>query len=43
MRIDLHNHTTRCNHASGTIDEYIEKAIDIGLIFMAFQNMLLWS
>ena len=25
--IDLHNHTTRCNHAEGTIDQYIERAI----------------
>ncbi len=27
MIIDLHNHTALCNHAEGTIDEYIEKAI----------------
>jgi len=25
--IDLHNHTTRCNHAEGSVDEYVEKAI----------------
>ena len=25
MRIDIHNHTTRCNHAEGTVDEYIQK------------------
>jgi len=27
-RVDLHNHTTKCNHANGTIDEYIQKAIE---------------
>ena len=27
MRIDLHNHTTLCNHATGTMDEYVQKAI----------------
>ncbi|MCR4941725.1 MAG: histidinol-phosphatase [Campylobacter sp.] len=28
MKVDLHNHTVLCNHASGTIDEYIQKAIE---------------
>ncbi|WP_455757704.1 histidinol-phosphatase [Sulfurimonas sp.] len=27
MIVDLHNHTTLCNHADGTIDEYIIQAI----------------
>lgn len=27
MFIDLHNHTTLCNHATGTIEEYIQTAI----------------
>jgi len=31
MRIDLHNHTTRCNHAEGTLDEYIARAIRLGI------------
>lgn len=26
MRIDLHNHTTLCNHAEGSMSEYINKA-----------------
>jgi len=26
-RVDLHNHTTRCNHAEGSVDEYVKKAI----------------
>ena len=28
MIVDLHNHTIMCNHAEGTIDEYIAKAIE---------------
>ncbi|WP_428025982.1 histidinol-phosphatase HisJ [Arcobacter sp.] len=31
MRVDLHNHTTLCNHATGTMDEYINKAIELGI------------
>ena len=27
MRIDLHNHTYLCNHAEGTVNQYIEEAI----------------
>ena len=27
MKVDLHNHTPLCNHAEGSIDEYIEAAI----------------
>lgn len=36
MRIDLHNHTTLCNHASGSMDEYIAKAIDLGIDIYGF-------
>lgn len=38
MRIDLHNHTTRCNHAEGTIDEYIQKAIELGIDIYGFSE-----
>jgi len=38
MRIDLHNHTTRCNHAVGTIDEYIQKAIELGIDVYGFSE-----
>ena len=31
MLIDLHNHTTRCNHATGSMREYIEEAIKKGI------------
>jgi len=27
MLIDLHNHTALCNHATGTIEEYVQKAV----------------
>jgi len=38
MRIDLHNHTTRCNHAEGTIDEYIQRAIELGIEIYGFSE-----
>mgnify|MGYP000706467043 CR=1 FL=1 len=38
MRIDLHNHTTLCNHASGTMDEYILKAIELGIDTFGFSE-----
>ena len=38
MRIDLHNHTVRCNHATGSIDEYIQKAIDEGVDIYGFSE-----
>ena len=37
-RIDLHNHTTRCNHAEGTIDEYIQRAIALGIDIYGFSE-----
>ena len=36
--IDLHNHTTRCNHATGTVDEYIQKAINLGIDIYGFSE-----
>ena len=38
MRIDLHNHTIRCNHAEGTIDAYLERAIDLGIDIYGFSE-----
>jgi histidinol-phosphatase (PHP family) len=38
MRIDLHNHTTRCNHAKGTVDEYIQRAIELGVDIYGFSE-----
>ena len=37
-RIDLHNHTTRCNHAEGTVDEYIQRAIALGIDIYGFSE-----
>ena len=37
-RIDLHNHTTRCNHAEGTVDEYIQRAIELGIDIYGFSE-----
>jgi histidinol-phosphatase (PHP family) len=37
-RVDLHNHTTRCNHAKGTVDEYIQRAIELGIDIYGFSD-----
>ncbi len=31
MKIDLHTHHHRCGHAHGTIEEYIQRGIELGL------------
>lgn len=38
MRVDLHNHTTLCNHANGTVDEYIQRAIELGIDQYGFSD-----
>ena len=38
MRIDLHNHTTRCNHAKGSMRSYIERAIELGIDIYGFSE-----
>ncbi len=38
MIVDLHNHTTLCNHASGEEYEYIEKAIERGTKYFGFSD-----
>ena len=38
IRVDLHNHTTRCNHAEGTIEAYIKKAISLGIDIYGFSE-----
>ena len=37
-RVDLHNHTTRCNHATGTVDAYIQRAIELGIDIYGFSE-----
>jgi histidinol-phosphatase (PHP family) len=38
MIADLHNHTPLCNHAEGTMSEYIEKAIEAGTHYFGFSD-----
>lgn len=38
MIVDLHNHTTLCNHAEGEISQYIEKAIQSGTKYFGFSE-----
>ncbi len=35
---DLHNHTPLCNHATGSIEQYIEKAISLGIKHFGFAD-----
>lgn len=37
-RFNLHTHTTRCNHATGTEREYVEKAIEAGFEVLGFSE-----
>lgn len=36
MCIDLHNHTSLCNHATGTMEEYVLRAIEEGIDVFGF-------
>lgn len=36
MRVDLHNHTIYCNHASGSIESYLQRASEIGIDVFGF-------
>ncbi len=38
MRIDLHNHTVRCNHATGSMEEYIKRAIELKIDIYGFSE-----
>ena len=38
MRIDLHNHTSRCNHAKGSMENYILRAIELGIDIYGFSE-----
>jgi len=38
MRIDLHNHTTRCNHAKGSMESYVNRAIELGIDIYGFSE-----
>jgi histidinol-phosphatase (PHP family) len=38
MKIDIHNHTVLCNHAEGSVDAYVERAIDEGIDVFGFSD-----
>jgi len=38
LRVDLHNHTTRCNHATGSMREYILRAIELQIDIYGFSE-----
>ena len=38
MRVDLHNHTFLCNHATGTLEEYIQQAIKSKIDIFGFSE-----
>ena len=38
MKIDLHNHTILCNHATGSVDEYVQMAISKGSTMFGFSD-----
>lgn len=38
MRVDLHNHTTLCNHATGTMEEYVQRAIELKIDIFGFSE-----
>jgi histidinol-phosphatase (PHP family) len=38
MKVDLHNHTVLCNHATGTVNEYVEAAIACGTQYFGFSD-----
>ena len=38
MRVDLHNHTILCNHAEGSVDAYVERAIELGIDEYGFSD-----
>lgn len=38
MIVDLHNHTTRCNHAEGSMEEYVLQAIENGTRYFGFSE-----
>ncbi|NWF66290.1 MAG: histidinol-phosphatase [Campylobacterales bacterium] len=38
MLVDLHNHTTLCNHATGNMRGFVEKAISQGVKYFGFSD-----
>lgn len=42
MHVDLHNHTVLCHHASGTVDEYVARAAELGIDEFGFAEHSYW-
>lgn len=40
--MDLHSHTTRCMHAKGTMEQYVEQARALGLADFGFSDHSFW-
>jgi len=38
MRVDLHNHTPLCNHANGSMEDFVKRAIDLGIDVFGFSD-----
>lgn len=38
MNYNYHTHTILCSHASGTVEEYIERAVENGIEYMGFSD-----
>jgi len=38
MKVDLHNHTILCNHATGSVNEYVEAAIACGTEYFGISD-----
>ena len=38
--VDYHIHTSRCGHATGTMEQYVERALEIGLNEIGFSDHL---
>lgn len=38
MRVDLHNHTPLCNHANGSMEDFIKRAIEVGIDVFGFSD-----
>ena len=38
VRVNLHTHTYRCNHATGTVDDYCREAVKAGISILGFAD-----
>lgn len=42
LYVDYHNHTTLCHHATGTVDEYLARATQLGIREFGFSEHSHW-